>query len=249
MVNGKLYEHIRYENFAKGQMPRAHKLKTDRVGEKRTMNCGLEAEIIAYRSSDDMDVQLGDKILSHVTYLRFRRGLLKRESPKAMKKQRLGEKRVMNCGHKAEIIDYRGCQDITVRFDTGETLTASYQSFQNGSLTPASEKSMLLKPTVMRNGLEAEFAAKDRTRGDVIFEDGAVRHDMTASSFYEKSVRYPKECGTMAAVRTRPEFIVGKKPKERSVFFCWKCSVCGEKIIGTRAMAKAHSEKHKKQAD
>ena len=49
----------------------------DRTGEKKIMNCGLEAEIICYRNADDIDVKFEDgyiaynKSYSHISLKNF----------------------------------------------------------------------------------------------------------------------------------------------------------------------------------
>ena len=49
-----------------------------RVGEKNIMNCGLEAEIIAYRSYKDIDVKFEDGYIAYNrSYDRFKNGKIK----------------------------------------------------------------------------------------------------------------------------------------------------------------------------
>lgn len=50
----------------------------DKTGEKRIMNCGLEAEIIAYRKSNDIDVKFENGyIITGIQYGNFKRGDVK----------------------------------------------------------------------------------------------------------------------------------------------------------------------------
>ncbi len=41
-------------------------MKINRLGEKKTMNCGLEAEIIAYRNNKSIDVRFYDDLFEDV---------------------------------------------------------------------------------------------------------------------------------------------------------------------------------------
>ena len=48
---------------------------------------------------------------------------------------RIGERKIMNCGEECEIIDYKGSMDITVRFiKTGELVKSQYIKFKNGEI-------------------------------------------------------------------------------------------------------------------
>ena len=48
-----------------------------RIGEKKMMKCGLEAEIVAYRRSEDMDVRFPDGVVvKNVQYANFKRGMV-----------------------------------------------------------------------------------------------------------------------------------------------------------------------------
>ena len=49
--------------------------KTNRLGEARMMNCGMEATIIRYESNADVDVRFEDgTVVEHRRYIQFKRG-------------------------------------------------------------------------------------------------------------------------------------------------------------------------------
>lgn len=110
-------------------------LKTTRIGEKRMQNCGLEAEIINYRSTIDVDIKFsnGTKI-KHRRYNDFTRGLIRHPHAKRFKKymhQRIGDKQTQNCGLEAEIIDYQLAKNITIMFSDNIILNnKDYRYFQ-----------------------------------------------------------------------------------------------------------------------
>ena len=104
----------------------------DRTGERRLMNCGLWAEIIAYRGCHDIDIKFenGD-ILYNKDYYNFTKGSILCDSYNV----RLGEKRLMNCGKIAEIVVYRSSMDIDVRFEDGTIIkNRQYNDFLNGRI-------------------------------------------------------------------------------------------------------------------
>lgn len=99
-------------------------MKCNKVGEIRTMNCGMKATIIQYRKSIDIDAQFEDGyIAEHKTYDNFKNGRITTRNIKQVRKNkinnRLGETRTMNCGMKATIIQYRKSIDIDVQFEDG----------------------------------------------------------------------------------------------------------------------------------
>ena len=58
-----------------------------------------------------------------------------KEKQKQDKIERLGEIRVMNCGMRAEIIEYRGCKDIDIKFEDGYIITnKTYHHFKVGDI-------------------------------------------------------------------------------------------------------------------
>lgn len=75
--DGAIVEHRDYGQFKKGSIahPDSNRCKnhtTQHIGEKHIQNCGLEAEIIAYRNANDMDARFPDgTIAEHKHYCRF----------------------------------------------------------------------------------------------------------------------------------------------------------------------------------
>ena len=50
-------------------------------------------------------------------------------------KNRLGERKIMNCGEECEIVEYRKYNDITVKFlNSGEIVKTSYSNFKNKTI-------------------------------------------------------------------------------------------------------------------
>ena len=110
--------------------------KTDRLGETRMMNCGMEATIIRYNTNKDIDVRFKDgTLVKHRQYREFKKGEIANPNMKAFAKNRLGETRMMNCGVEATIIRYGTCADIDVRFEDGAVAkNKAYGEFKRGKI-------------------------------------------------------------------------------------------------------------------
>ena len=169
------------------------KMIISRVGEKRIMNCGLEAEIIAYRGSADMDVRMSDgRIVKGCQYNAFKHGAISGLGIRTVciraSKKRIGEKRMMNCGLEAEIIAYRGARDIDVRMSDGRIVRGrSYDAFKHGAISGLgveagsatklknNQGKRIGEKRIMNNGLEAEIIAYRGCEDiDVRMSDGRI---------------------------------------------------------------------------
>lgn len=142
--DGTVKEHCFYENFKTGKysnMSQKERMRNQRMNEVRTMNDGSVAEIIEYFSSRNMTIRYDDgTIRRKVAYTDFVKGQLLNRAGTAAK--RLGMKRMMPCGMEAEIIEYAGATDITVRFSNG--MIKQHQSFSNfdsGYISPYQDRS------------------------------------------------------------------------------------------------------------
>ena len=185
--DGQVVYHKLYSSFKKGTIaPPIDPRKTVHIGEKRMMNCGLEATIIRYGSSHDIDVQFEDgQVVYHRDYSSFKRGTI------ALPVERVGEKRMMNCGLEATIIRYGSYMDIDVQFEDGQVVYhRDYSSFKRGTIAlpveRVGEKRMMncgLKATIIRYGSNRDI--------DVQFEDGQVVYHSYYSSFKKGEIAPP----------------------------------------------------------
>ena len=178
-TDGTIREHCRYDYFLSGRIGKGYAQK--RRGEKRIMNCGLEAEIIAYRNAGDMDVRMSDgRIVRGCSYNAFKRsainGLGVRTVSIRTSKKRIGEKRIMNNGLEAEVIAYRGYEDIDIRFTDGTIREhCRIDNFLSGSIGKVYAEERLGEKRIMNCGLEAEIIAYRGARDiDVRMSDGRI---------------------------------------------------------------------------
>ena len=147
--NNRIARNRQYCNFERGRiLPDGYILhKEKRLKETKTMNCGLDATIIDYRSSSDIDVRFNDKeksVLTGVQYSTFKNGALlppgyydkqKREKEKVTVIAQNGMK--MTC-------TYYSANDIDVIFEDGTVVEGKrYNAFLQGKIKyPKKQKSI-----------------------------------------------------------------------------------------------------------
>ena len=132
--DGTVVKHKDYSKFKKGGIanPNTKASAEDRLGEIRMMNCGMEATIIRYNTSKDIDVRFEDgTIVKHRMYDKFEKGRIAHPNTK----DRFGETRMMNCGMEATIIRYEKYTDIDVCFEDGTMVEhKAYNAFKKGEI-------------------------------------------------------------------------------------------------------------------
>ena len=81
--DGAVAKHKAYDSFKKGKIanPNIKASVENRLGETRTMNCGMKATIIRYENNRDIDVRFEDgKVVGHKAYSTFKKGEIAHES-------------------------------------------------------------------------------------------------------------------------------------------------------------------------
>ena len=109
-----------------------------RLGEVGKSKEGEEIKIIAYRSSNDIDVQFPDGFTrTGQIYTRFKAGRISRhnrlEDDEKQRKERVGETVVARNGLKATIIRYHRSSDLDIQFEDGTVVKGTtYNNFKKG---------------------------------------------------------------------------------------------------------------------
>ena len=165
-----------------------------RIGEEKIMNCGLNAKIIEYRNSNDIDVKLENGIIvEHKSYNSFKRGQISLKAEEIAK--RLGETRTMNCGKKATIITYNDSHNIDVQFEDGTIVKhKNYGSFQIGKIAiPINNKELRTGETRMMNfGMKATIINYNNNKDvDIQFEDGTIVKHKSYLHFKKGGIGHP----------------------------------------------------------
>ena len=133
--DGFVKEGISYSNFINGRVAHdgistmVERYSSKHLHERKKMLNGLWAEIIAYRSSKDIDVRFDNGVVvSNRSYSRFNKGLI------VLPLNRLGQVIVTSCGLKAKISGYRSVDDLDILYEDGCTREhTSIRIFNSGS--------------------------------------------------------------------------------------------------------------------
>lgn len=104
------------------------------------------------------------------------------------KKNRIGEKRMMNCGMIAEIIEYRGVHDIDIMLEDGRILKhKAYHNFLKGSLGKLNKIGEI---RLMNNGQYAEIIEYRSSEDiDVKFDDGTIAYNKRYPAFKKGNIK------------------------------------------------------------
>ena len=201
--DGTVVEHREYGNFKKGGITNPN--FNPRLGETNMMNCGMEATIIRYGNSKDIDVRFEDRTIAKCKmYGEFKRGNIAHPSTTA--KARLGETRMMNCGMEATIIRYNTSKDIDVRFEDGAIAECKgYKEFKKGSIANPYIKASRLGETRMMNcGMKATIIRYGGVRDiDVCFKDGTVAEHKVYNAFEKGNIAHPSTTAKARLGETR----------------------------------------------
>ena len=116
---------------------------------------------------------------------------------KVLSDKRIGETRLMNCGMKATIVDYKNAENIDIEFEDGVVVTyKAYNSFKNGNIKHPhihSYKDRTGETKLMNCGLKATIIKYNGSNDiDVRFENGKVVNHCSYNSFKIGSIRCPE---------------------------------------------------------
>ena len=194
--DGVIVEHKRYRAFENGNI--ANPNFNPRLCETKMMNCGMEATIIRYGGSADIDVRFEDGIVvEHREYREFEKGGIINPNIKATAENRLDETCMMNCGMKATIIRYGKYTDIDVRFEDGTIIEhRQYIQFKKGGIAnpnfKASAENCLGETRMMNCGMEATIIRYNTGKDiDVRFEDETVVEHRGYGNFKTGGITHP----------------------------------------------------------
>ena len=235
--DGQVVYHRKYGQFKIGTIAPP---MIERIGEKRMMKCGLEATIIRYGSSMDIDVKFEDgQVVYKRTYNNFIKGVIAPPiDPRKI--DRTGEKRMMNCGLEATIIRYGSYKDIDVQFEDGQVVyKRTYKDFKKGTIAPPIDLRYLRvgEKRMMNCGLEATIIRYGVTRDiDVQFEDGQVVCHRRYEAFCKGEITHPGFRANKGNQSIYNYFITQyteRHPQTGEPYYHCKCQKCGFETIDT----------------
>ena len=204
LSDGRVLEHKNVSEFDHGSIS-GHGTKGRRkrnyIGEKRMQNCGLEAEIIEYRSNKDIDVLFDNgNIVTKRTYSEFRNGSIPEKAKKVKKGiEHIGDTIINKQGKKVTLIRWIKSTDITVRFEDGTVREhISYEAFKDGNVPHLSDKKDrrgLYSPGTTsihgRTGQKITILGGSRDNLTVRFDDGTIVHGAHFKNFIKGTIGHP----------------------------------------------------------
>ena len=184
----------RRQSFRIGEIDNPNIDRTSILGHKLVMKCGMEAEVIEDNGFRDISVRFSD---GYTVYHRERSAFIQRKiyNPNCRMLSIVGKKQIMNCGMEAEVMEYNGYKDITIKFADGTILTKQrLDKFNSGHIKNPNYNGDSIKGRIlmMNCGMEAEviedFGNEDIT---VKFTDGTIKEHCTRHNFINGKIRNP----------------------------------------------------------
>lgn len=205
--DGMVIEHRSYDSFIKGSISyftsRNDAFAQKRIGETIIATNGLKMTIIAYRNSNDIDVQFENgTIMQHKQYKLFKQGKILDYDNITEKQasERIGMQSVAKNGLKMTIITYRNADDIDIQFEDKTVVQHQrFRAFLQGTIRHPSYSKLTNKQNLRlheRNtntvGKWMEIIAYRNAHDiDIRFDDGLVLTNCSYTSFKKGEIRYP----------------------------------------------------------
>lgn len=195
--DGIIRNGVKYGHFKNGQVsPFNLSDKNRHIGKRKTMNCGDEAEIIAYRSNMDIDIRFNDGTIVTTQYGAFRNGMVQKNKKKHYDTSRIGETVKARNGQMMKIVAYRKSNDIDVEFADGTIVTnVSYGTFLQGQIrNPNIPHKRVGEKNKNNDGKWMTIIAyRNSVNMDVQFEDGKIREHVQYRSFQRGEIKHPDD--------------------------------------------------------
>mgnify|MGYP000843797179 CR=1 FL=1 len=190
--DGTVVKNKSYKMFKEGYIKNPTFLVSkERIGEISIATNGMKMKILAYRNTNDIDVQFEDgTIVCNKTYYSFKRGHI--ANPLF---SRVGEVSTAYNGMKMKLIEYRSCNDIDVQFENGVVVkNRTYGSFKKGEIGLENSVLRVGEKTIANNGMEIKIIEYRSCNDiDVQFENGVIVKNKTYSCFKSGEIGLPKD--------------------------------------------------------
>lgn len=215
--------------------------KESRIGAEFVNNQGYKAKIIGYIDAKHITIQFEDgTILKNKMYHLLVKGQFKKPID-----SKVGERKRMNCGVIAEIIEYNSYNDITVKFDTGEIRKGiSYGNFSKGvvSIIKTDELASVREGYTFRAkcGLNATIIKYDgANKVTAEFEDKTKVENIQYNAILRGQLKHPtitvRGTGALGSYKLHKRVYLG----DDMVLYHCTCQKCGiENILTPQEMLK-----------
>lgn len=186
--DGTIVKHKDYGSFLRGEIAYP---QSKRLGERKISNSGMLMTIIAYRNSNDIDIQFEDgTIVQHRDYRSFSEGCIYNPN---FYKSKIGEEIFAPNGHTLKIIDYRNSKDVDVQFEDGTIVQhRDYYSFLTGNIAmPILNR--VGQTNIAKNGMGIKIIAYRNSHDiDIQFEAGTIVTHKNYNHFLDGYIAYPR---------------------------------------------------------
>ena len=197
--DGIILEHKTYDNFIKGTINKYYENHIGRTN--KSIYCGLNMTIIAYRTNNDIDVQFEDGVIrTHTNLSNFVYGKIAHPNDIKSLNDYIGETSINTYGFKMTIIDYKSNHDFTIQFEDGTIKhCTNYNNFKNGSISHSKYnrsnivgQSYIGKSNIMKNGLKATIISYNNANDITIqFEDNTIKKHCSISNWQLGNILHP----------------------------------------------------------
>ena len=167
--------------------------KYNHIGEHVLQNCGMECEIIEYISAATVTVRFTDgTIVKNMRYYSFLHGGIK--NPKIVVNH-IGERYKNNAGLWFTIVDYKGSNFCTIKFDDGVIVeNKTYYLLKKGIALHPNQVYILSQRLIGEESISTcgekmtIIALRNKSDIDVQFEDGTIVNHKSYCNFKKGSI-------------------------------------------------------------
>ena len=178
------------QQFRKGTINNPNVKKCSLVGEEKVMKNRMRAKVIEDNGAFDIKIQFEDGYIAHCVRSSFKSGTVR--NPNIIKGSLLGRIELMKCGLKCEVIEDKGANDITVKFEDGFIKKSRRQSFKLKQIDNPNVHSLIGKKLIMNCGMEAEVIEDNGSENiSVRFSDGTIIRNRDRYEFMSQSINNP----------------------------------------------------------
>ena len=148
---------------------------SERIGVESTSRDGKRAQVVSYSTCENFIIRFCDgkemKLKNWRYFIEGNFNYEKHFKASRNREERIGEKKVMNNGLTAEVIEYRGSHDMDILFEDGGKRTGvSWRDFCIGSIAHPSCRNITVQ-----------------------FEDGEIVYHKCYQSFVKGNISHPKD--------------------------------------------------------
>ncbi|MBO7609579.1 MAG: hypothetical protein J6S96_05200 [Muribaculaceae bacterium] len=178
------------QEFRKGMINNPNVKRHSLVGEEKIMKNKMRAIVIEDNGAFDIKIQFEDGYIARCVRSSFRSGTVK--NPNIIKGSLLGHVEEMSCGMKCKVIEDKGSNNITVKFEDGYIKKSRRQSFRLKKIDNPNTHSLLGEKLIMNCGMKAEVIEDNGYDNITVrFSDGTVIRNRDRYSFLSKTINNP----------------------------------------------------------